>query len=611
MRQVLTFFRSSIKSTNFWQDNYVFFREFKYFWQIALLAVVFSFLAAVFEGLALAVINSFLQGLTNPNSADISLGLKWLDQVILPPQARSSEIVLRLGLLVIAISWLRSLFAYLGPVYAKLTDASFADRLRKSMFEQLISLSLGYYSQSRSGDLINCLNNEIETIQRGFGAVSAFLIRGSTLLVYISAMFVISWQLSIATIILFGMLSVFISSFVVRVREASFPVTQAGANFISLGVELISAMRTIQTSSTQGFERDRFYNSSENIKTALYKLNKAGELIRPMAEAISSTILICVIISAFNLFVLTGQLQTNVLLTFMFVLFRMMPLVQQVNGLRVELGSYGGSIAMIKKVLATDDKQYLIDGQIELKKFERSIDFVSVNFSYDVLDQLILHNINLSIECGKTTALVGASGAGKTTLADLIPRLYDPSHGFVTIDGIDLRDLTICSLRRKMAVVSQNTFIFNASVRYNIAYGLDGISEQMIEDAARQANAIDFIINMPQGFDTVLGDRGVRLSGGQCQRIAIARALLRKPEILILDEATSALDSVTERMIQESLDELSKNCTVIVIAHRLSTIVRADKVVVLEKGRIVEEGTYQELIAQKGDLWNYHQMQNQ
>jgi ABC-type multidrug transport system fused ATPase/permease subunit len=178
------------------------------------------------------------------------------------------------------------------------------------------------------------------------------------------------------------------------------------------------------------------------------------------------------------------------------------------------------------------------------------------------------------------------------------------------MDGIDLKDLTINSLRRRMAVVSQSTFIFNASVRYNISYGLDDVSEQLIEAAARQANALEFIQDMSEGFDTVLGDRGVRLSGGQCQRIAIARALLRKPEILILDEATSALDSVTERLIQESLDDLAKGCTVIVIAHRLSTIVRADKVIVLEKGRIIEQGTYQELIALKGALWKYHQIQN-
>lgn len=209
------------------------------------------------------------------------------------------------------------------------------------------------------------------------------------------------------------------------------------------------------------------------------------------------------------------------------------------------------------------------------------------------------------------TALVGASGAGKTTLADLIPRFYDPTQGQLLIDGVDIRQLEIKSLRRRLAVVSQDTFIFNTSVRDNIAYGTEGATELAIEEAARQANALEFIQEMPEGFDTQLGDRGVRLSGGQRQRIAIARALLRNPEILILDEATSALDSVSERLIQDSLEKLSVGRTVIAIAHRLSTIVRADQVVVLEQGRIVEQGKYQELLEQRGHLWKYHQMQSE
>ena len=609
MRQVLASFRRLIESTNFWQQNYVFLREFKYFWGIALFAVAFSFLGAIFEGAALAVINSFLQVFTSPEKAPSNLGIGWIDVWIYSAQSSQSDRLSRLGFLVILLAWLRSTFAYLGPVYAKLTDASFADRLRKSIFEQLISLNLGYYSQTRSGDLINCLNNEIATIQRGFGAASAFAIRGSTLLVYIVAMFLISWQLSIASLLLFGMLSVMISSFVVRVREASFPVSQAGADFTSTGIELISAMRTIQTSSTQDFERARFYRISERVKAVLFRLNKAVDLIRPLAEAISTTILICVIVSAFNIFVVSGQLQTASLLTFMFVLFRMMPLIEQVNGLRVELGSYGGSIDKIKQVLKVEDKLYLKNGDLEFKQLQNAIEFINVDFSY-TSEQLILENINLSIKCGETTALVGTSGAGKTTLVDLVPRLYDCTQGTILVDGINIKSLDIASLRRKMAIVSQDTFIFNTSVRENIAYGLGVVDEEHLRLVSRQANALDFILEMPDGFDTKLGDRGVRLSGGQRQRIAIARALLRKPEILILDEATSALDSVTERLIQEALEELSKGCTVIVIAHRLSTIVRADKVVVLEKGKIVEQGTYQGLIERKGALWNYHQMQN-
>ena len=609
MHQVLAFFRRLIESTNFWQQNYVFLREFKYFWGVALLALIFSFLGAIFEGATLGVINSFLQVFTSPEKAPSNLGIGWIDVWIYSAQSSQSDRLSRLGFLVILLAWLRSIFAYLGPVYAKLTEASFADRLRKSIFEQLISLNLGYYSQTRSGDLINCLNNEIVTIQRGFQSTSAFVIRGSTLLVYIVAMFLISWQLSIASLLLFGMLSVMISSFVVRVREASFPFSQAGADLTSTGIELISSMRTIQTSSTQDFERVRFYNISEQAKAALFRLNKAINIVRPLAEAISATILICVIVSAFNIFVVSGQLQTASLLTFMFVLFRMMPLIEQVNGLRVELGSYGGSIAKIKQILKIEDKQYLKNGDLEFKQLQNAIEFINVDFSYTP-EQLILENINLSIKCGETTALVGTSGAGKTTLLDLVPRLYDSTQGTILVDGINIRSLDIASLRRKMAIVSQDTFIFNTSVRENIAYGVGVVDEEHLKLVSRQANALEFILEMPDGFDTKLGDRGVRLSGGQRQRIAIARALLRKPEILILDEATSALDSVTERFIQEALEELSKGCTVIVIAHRLSTIVRADKVVVLEKGKIVEQGTYQGLIERKGALWNYHQMQN-
>ncbi|MBD2177715.1 ABC transporter ATP-binding protein [Pseudanabaena sp. FACHB-1998] len=611
MQKALPFFQRKLKLTSFWKDNYIFLREFKYFWNIAILALVFSFLGAFFEGAAVAVINAFLQVLTNPDKPLSNTGLDWLNTWLFSNSATTGDRIARLGLLVIFLGWVRSLFAYLGPVYAKLTDASFADRMRKSMFEQLVSLSLGYYSQTRTGDFVNCLTGEIATIQRGFGALSAFAIRGSTLIVYIIAMFLISWQLSISALILFGMLSLMISGFVVRVREASFPVSKAGSDFTSIGIELINSMRTIHTSATHNFERKRFYGASENVKHALFKLNKSVDLVRPLAEGISTTILISVIVAAFNIFVTSGQLQTASLLTFMFVLFRMIPLVEQVNGLRIELGSYGGSIDKIKNILKTEDKIYLQDGELEFEKLQDSINFSSVNFSYNADDKPILYDINLSIKKGETTALVGSSGAGKTTLADLVPRLYDPTSGSIYIDGIDLRDLKISSLRRKMAIVSQSTFIFNASVRYNIGYGFDHIDEDLLVDVARQANALDFILDMPQGFDTILGDRGVRLSGGQCQRVAIARALLRKPDILILDEATSALDSVTERLIQESLDELSKGCTVIAIAHRLSTIVRADKVVVLEKGRIVEEGTYQELIERKGALWKYHQMQNQ
>ena len=284
-----------------------------------------------------------------------------------------------------------------------------------------------------------------------------------------------------------------------------------------------------------------------------------------------------------------------------------MPAIQEINGSLAAMGSMQGSVHAIEELLRRDNKPYLQNGHRRFTNLQRGIEFVSVDFGYGG-ESPVLQNITLTIPKGQTVALVGASGAGKSTLADLIPRFYDPTEGDIRLDGMSLREFDITSVRQRIAIVSQDTFIFNTSVRNNIAYGID-VEDAEVMAVAQLANAVQFIEDLPEGLDTVLGDRGVRLSGGQRQRIAIARALLRNPEILILDEATSALDSVSERLIQASIEELSVGRTVIAIAHRLSTIMRADKVVVLEQGQIIEQGTYQELLAQRGKLWNYHQMQ--
>jgi len=349
-----------------------------------------------------------------------------------------------------------------------------------------------------------------------------------------------------------------------------------------------------------------FYSVSGNLLDASIKVARAWTIVKPIAEAIVTTVLIGLIILSFAKF----TLPVASLLTFFFVLIRVAPAIQDINGTMAFLSTLNGSLDNVKNLLESDNQGYFQNGSMEFTQLNRSIDIVSVDFGYDS-SSLVLHNITLTLEKGKTTALVGASGAGKTTLADLIPRFYDPTQGHIFVDGVDLKELDVYSLRKNMAIVSQDTFIFNTSVWNNIAYGTLNATEAEIKEAARLANALEFIQDMPQGFDTQLGDRGVRLSGGQRQRIAIARALLRDPQILILDEATSALDSVSERLIQESLEKLSVGRTVIAIAHRLSTIAKADKVVVLEGGYIVEQGKYKDLLQERGKLWKYHQMQNE
>jgi ATP-binding cassette, subfamily B, bacterial MsbA len=602
------YIRKSLKATRFWQDNFIIIREFKYFRAIAIIALASTLLAALFEGTTVGLIASFLQVLTTPEKPPIETGIQWLDVNFLATEASPGGRIYRLSALILVAIWVRSLCNYLGLYYSRLTQSNLCDRLRKRLFEQFQSLSISYYTTSRSGDLINSLTTEINQLRQAFDVFSGLITRGSTLLVYIISMFWLSWQISLAALSLYALLSIGLSTLIRQVREASFSLPQANNQLASITIQFINGIRTIKGSATEDFERKRFYQSSSKVIQAEDRVAGISALVYPLAEGAASTILIVMVVVAFNLFISQGNLQTSSLLTFMFVLFRMMPLVAQVNGMRENLSRFQGSINNIQEMLKTDDKPYLSNGYIELKELKAEINFLSVSFAY-ALDSLVLKDINLTIEKGKVTALVGGSGAGKSTLADLIPRFYDPIKGSILLDGKNLKDFDITSVRRRMAIVSQDTFIFNASVRDNIAYGFESVNEGDIWQAAELAHAVEFIKELPDGLDTVLGDRGVRLSGGQRQRIAIARALLRNPDILILDEATSALDSVTEQLIQESLEKLSRGRTVIVIAHRLSTIAKADKVVVLEQGRIVEQGNYQELLARQGKLWKYHQKQ--
>ncbi|PIG95300.1 heterocyst formation ABC transporter subunit HepA [Gloeocapsopsis sp. IPPAS B-1203] len=598
-----------LKASSFWQGNYLIIREFKHFRRIILLALLFTLLAAVFEGIGVGFILTFIQSLTNPNATPIKTGIQVFDIWILGVNAPATERLYRISGLILLTTLFRLSLTYLGRLYVYTSQFTLAYRLSLRVFEQLQSLSLSYFVKTRTGSLVNSLTVEINQIAQAFEVISIFVTKGLILTTYVVSMFLLSWQLTIITVMLFGLLSVGISTLLKQVREASFARSKASRWYVSVSLEFINGIRTVQAFTAQEFERKRFYHASSQLLQAATKSRSAQALVEPLSEGVATVILICLLILAFAVLIPRGQLQAASLLTFLFVLLRLMPIRRQLDGARVKFSNFQGSISNIKKLLRTYDKAYIQNGQTQFPGLQQTIEFVSVDFGYNQ-SELVLRDITLTINQGQMTALVGASGAGKSTLADLIPRFYDPMGGQILIDGVDIRKFDLNSLRQKIAIVSQDTFIFNTSVRNNIAYALEDVDEAAIWEVARQANALEFIRELPEGFETQLGDRGVRLSGGQRQRIAIARALLRNPDILILDEATSALDSVSENLIQESLEKLSAGRTVIAIAHRLSTIFQADKVVVLEQGKIVEEGGYQELLRKQGKLWKYHQMQH-
>ncbi|MEM6599636.1 MAG: ABC transporter ATP-binding protein, partial [Cyanobacteria bacterium P01_C01_bin.69] len=435
---------------------------------------------------------------------------------------------------------------------------------------------------------------------------------GAKLLAYMVAMWFLSWQLFLASVFVFSLMGLGLTPLTKRVRDASFAMPRANNVFAASVLSFVSGIRTVHASGTQELETRRYRRATGDVSKAKMQVIRLSELVQPVIEGAGATLLVGMVIISYSLLIATGMLTAAELLTFLFVLIRTTPLFSALNGTIVGFMASQGSMRAISDLLEENDKPYFVDGTKAFSGLQQGIFLESVDFAYSP-GEPVLQDITLLIERGKTTALVGASGTGKTTLADLLPRFFDPTRGRILIDEVDMRSLKISTLRQRMAIVSQDTFIFNTTVRENIAYGMEVTGKTLRDDdiyaAAEMANALDFILDLPQGFETVLGERGVRLSGGQRQRIAIARALLRNPEILILDEATSALDSLTEKLIQESLERLRAGRTVIVIAHRLSTIVNADKVVVLEKGRIVEQGNYQDLLARRSALWKYHKMQ--
>jgi subfamily B ATP-binding cassette protein MsbA len=575
-----------------------------------LLNAILGFSGALFNGVSMVLLVPVFLLLLGRSEDLGNTGPKIIQYLLTPfaqlPEQYQLPVMVLTVLLAIILKNVTSYFNSLSS--SSLSRALTAD-LQESGLKLILDLDLDYFTKAKAGDLMNRLGGEMS---RSTTQITAMINMGITVInifVYLAILLAISWQLTLAATLLLPLSALVSQYLIARSKYYGKLITALNQEYSGGLIEVLGGIRLVKAAGNEQREFERFRNLIRKREAIDFQAKMASAAISPIGEITNILITFSLVLLARNIYAEQPEAIQLTLLPFLFMLLRLLPIVSQINSHRAGLARSAASVEIVYDLMRRDNKTFMASGSIQYSSFRKGIRFESLNFAYPGCSDLSLQDINLYIPKGTTLALVGSSGAGKSTLADLLPRFYDPTGGRITIDGVDLREFELRSLRRAMGIVSQDTFLFNESVRNNIAYGVPDVREEQVVDAIKRANAYEFIMRLPQGLDTLIGDRGVMLSGGQRQRLAIARALLKNPEILILDEATSALDTVSEHLVQQAIDELSRERTTLVIAHRLSTIHRADQIAVLEHGRVVELGTHAELLQRSGTYSKLYSMQ--
>ena len=499
-----------------------------------------------------------------------------------------------LCLTIILIFVLKNIFLYLKNLTMSYVQLRIVTHLRNRIYAHLQTLSLSFFHRRKSGDLSSVVLHDVNQLNQSIGTTfQKIIVEPINILAFTILLFIISWKLMLVALFIIPFSQFVIQTIGQSIRRKARRNTRQIGGILSIITENLSTTRIVKAFSMEKNEIERFDQESWKYFSLLFRSSKLRLLSSPIIETIGVSMAVILLWLGGSEVMVGSSLSSEDFLRFMFLLFSMLGPVRSLSNVHITLQNGYASAERIFDIL--DEKTEVVDsGQFDIKTLDNELRFEEVNFDYGE-GSFLLNNISFQIQKGETIALVGASGAGKSTIADLIPRFYDVNKGKIIIDGKDIRDYRIDSLRKMMGIVTQETILLNTSIRNNITYGSSEIDEKKLIEAASSANACEFIDDLEHKYDTTIGERGVKLSGGQQQRIAIARAIYKNPSLLLLDEATSALDTKSERLVQSALDNLMKNRTVLVIAHRLSTIKNANKIIVMDMGEIVEVGTHDEL----------------
>lgn len=570
--------------------------------------VILGILASLAEGLGISLFVPFLQTVRQSGSPHHTenkfvSGLEALFQGFTEEQ---QIIIIPLCIFVAIVS--KNIVTYCNLFLFNWANSRIGHELRSRIFKQLVLVSFSYLDTQNSGRLLNTLS--VETWRTG-QALTTFvnvIISTCTILVYAALLLLISWQLTIVVAIAMLGISWAISTLTSASKKLGAEMVKINSNLGMRMYESLAGMREIRAYGRELYEQRRFNLTSKKVRDISVKLDAIAQSVTPLHETVSSLLVLATLVIA----LLLDRAALPSLLVFLLILYRLQSPARLLDSSRVHLVQLMGSVDAVSSLLETRDKPYISSGDLILQDPVEGISLQHVSFSYTPGGELAIADASLGIARGETVAIVGPSGAGKSTLVKLICRFYEVSSGEIYVNDVPLRRYDLASWRSHFAIVSQDIFVFSATIAENIAYGGGGadVTYDEIVEAAKQANAHGFICQLPDGYDTQIGDRGIKLSGGQKQRLALARAIVRNPEILILDEATNALDAKSEHEIQEALNSFRRDRIVIVIAHRLSTIEEADSIIVLDRGCIVEQGSPSQLLERKGLFFQLHELQS-